>query len=269
MTEQNAVPTAPTPGEPSGDQSGTSPKDLLAETTRLREKLAESRDLNRQAEPLVQLAQALYNTPGGKEIIQKLKEGKPLTATQQNAAAAANATSQAIADGVTPGGQSTVGIHPDEVRKMMREEFRAFEEHQWNSRKAEREMEALEAKAEEELDGYGKLRNTKRWKQSLNTTLALMEQRTLDVPDEEDDALYWAVKHTYQTLTGMAPGEKKVTPAKKTESQRRAAIAGQQGKSGGAPEEPEEHANNPDLAWARSRGTGTLGKSFSSPSRNR
>jgi hypothetical protein len=246
--------TDPTLGAPSGDKSA-SPEHLLAEVTRLRQDLAKSRDLNREAQPLVQLAIALSQAPGGEEIIRKVKAGEPLTVAEEKKVAA-------VADSAT-GGQ-TAGLTAESIQKLVRAELQQYAQADWETRKAEREMSSLNEKASKELEGYEALTsgdNLERWNTALNTVLALMESKSLVPPVDEPDAIYWAIKHTHQNLTGLKPGEKRVTPAKKTEQERLGSIAGQAGSQGGAPEE-DKSDNSPEMRWAQARAQSTVGKSF-------
>lgn len=252
-------------GSPSGNQGG-SQDSILAENTRLKQELAQSRDMNRNAEPLVNLARTLWNAPGGKEIVEKLRRGESLTSGEVATATNAQGVAQAQATGHTPGGQSTAGMSKDEIRTLMREELQAFERSQWEGRKSEQHISKLHERAAKELEGYENIAGTPQWNQMLDTVLAAMEAETLAPPDDEPDPLYWAIKHTWSAVTGLKPGQKRERPAKTGEGERRGAIAAQTPTAGGSPDSDDE-PDSPDLKWARSRGTGTVGKSFSSPAR--
>jgi len=123
-------------------------------------------------------------------------------------------------------------------------------------------MTALDARASEELEGYDNLRNQPEWNEQLGIVINMIEQKALFPPDDEPDPIYWAIKKTHQTLTGLVPGKKKERTAKNTETQRRGAIAGQVGNQGGRPEDSSDESDSPDLNWAKSRGSSTVGKSF-------
>lgn len=228
-------------------------KSLQAKARKLEDELRQSREIHRQAEPVIKLAQALWNAPGGREIIANLRAGKPLTEKQA-------ARVEAVADA---GGKATAGLTADEVRGIVQDSLTGFRQQSWEERKAEKEIEALHKRASKDLEGYEELAGTKQWNDALNTTLALIEQRSLIPPEEEDDPIYWAVKHTFKVLTGLGPGEKKEKPAGRNEQERRGAIAAQAGRPAGSPDTGKEPSTN--QAWASARGRSTVGKSFSSP----
>lgn len=253
MSTPNDPLTPPEPGQASGEPTGST-ESLLAEITRLRQDLAKSRDLNREAQPLVQLAQTLWNAPGGKEIVERLRKGQPLTAAQ----------AQQVQDTATGGGPVPSYMTPEAIQEVIRKELQQYAQSEWETRKAEKEMAQLDKRASEELEGYDNLKDQPEWNEQLGIVINMIEQRALIPPDDEPDPIYWAIKKTHQTLTGLKPGEKKVRPAKKTEAERRAAIAGQAGRQGGSPEDSSDEPDHPDLAWAKSRGSATIGKSFSS-----
>lgn len=247
MTDQAAPPES---GQASGEPTGSTDS-LLAEVTRLRQDLARSRDMNLEAQPLVKLAQDLWKAPGGKEIIEKLRRGEPLTAAQ----------AKQVTDQATGGGPTPSYMTPEAVQEVIRKELQQFAQADWETRKAEKEMAQLDARAAEELEGYENLRDKPEWNDQLGIVINMMEQKVLIPPADEPDPIYWAIKKTYQTLTGLKPGEKKKRPAKDTEQERRAAIAAQAGRQGGSPEDDSE-PDSPELAWAKSRGKSTVGKSF-------
>lgn len=248
----NEFETNPVQGESSG-QSANNTESLLAEVTRLRQDLAKSRDLNRDAKPLVQLAQALYSAPGGREIIAKLERREPLTVAETATAAAAAKDSGQVPNYLTA--EQAVGI--------FRQELQQFQQADYETRKAEREIANMDDRAKKELDGYANIQGTPQWNAGLNTILQMIDSKAIEVPSEESDPIWWAIKRNHEMLTGLKPGEVKETPAEMTEAERRAGIAGQAGSRGGAPQTDSDLDKNPDMAWARQRGKSTVGKSFS------
>jgi hypothetical protein len=135
------------------------------------------------------------------------------------------------------------------------------------SRQAEKATTALDAWAEEKLEGYKELKGTEDW----NTTWDIVREQVrrglagepggLVVPEGEDDVYKFMVKRTYKTLQAMQAGEKKV--AKQSESERiAAAIKG--GRKVPASKSQDDSDDVPEeIKKIRQIGTGTIGKRFS------
>ncbi len=260
--------TDPLSGSPSADVTPANP--LEEENRRLKQKLAQNENMLQQAKPLVELTRKLWNAPGGREIVEKLQKGEPLSAQQTAQVQQAQAPQQ---------GQT---LTREDVKELMSEGFQQFEQQNWESRKAERAMADLHSRASKELgEGYDNIAGSQQWNQALNTVLNMMQPELdqegkvvsaapIQVPEEEDDPYYYAVKYTYGYLTGSPPktekddkskADWKSRQAKSGEDKRRAAIAAQASKPAGAPTDDDE-PDSPDLDWARSRGSSTVGKSF-------
>lgn len=255
--------TDPLSGLPSAD-AGT-PADPVEENRRLKAKLAQNENMLQQARPLVDLTRKLWNAPGGKEIVQRLQAGQPLSSDQQTKVDAA----------LPPQGSN---LTRDDVKEIMQEGFQTFEQQSFESRKAEKAFEDLHAKAAKELgEGYENIAGTEQWNTALQTTINMMQPTrdpktgevvsdpALKVPDGEDDPYYFAVKYAYGFLTGATPqtdeGGESSKPKPGSENSRRAAIAAQSSKPAGGPTKDGE-PDSPELDWARSRGDSTVGKSF-------
>ena len=255
--------TDPLSGVPSAD-AGTPANPLEEENRRLKQKLAQNENMLQQARPLVDLTQKLWNAPGGKDIIRRLQSNLPLTADQEATVAAA----------------APAGVTEDKVREIVADGNRDLEHRIWETGKAERAMADLHARASKELgEGYDNIAGSQQWNQALGVVVNMMtpkrdpqtgeivEEPAIKVPETEDDPYYYAVKYTYGYLTGAPPTTEtngdSPKPNESSENRRRAAIAAQSSKPAGAPAgEQDEHADNPDLQWARSRGSATIGKSF-------
>src|SRR3990167_8525368 len=83
MPEQTTASDVDTPESLSAEGGSGAFHDFRAEATQLRQELAKVKGLNRQALPLVNLALALKQAPGGADIVARLERGEALTAKQE------------------------------------------------------------------------------------------------------------------------------------------------------------------------------------------
>jgi len=185
--------SSPGSGEAGGVGEGGEVGRLRAENTKLMQRNAEIEKVSERAVPLVRIAQALVNAPGGKEIVQKLEKGEPLTAAEEKKATAA--ADAATAEGSVP---LTVGAAKEIFAGMMKEATDQFGETVSAERKASESMQALEAKATKELEGYQDLKKDPSYQGWVAATLEQIKQNKLKVPDGEDDVWYFAVKTAYK-----------------------------------------------------------------------
>lgn len=226
--------------------------DWRAENTRLRQELAKVKDLNRQAVPFVNLALALKNAPGGADIIEKLHRGEALSAKEEKQVAKA-ASESPEAD----------RLSVEQLEALFDRKLTVFEQRMFEAREAEKQMEKLHQRAAKEFVGYDELRHTPEWKRRLQVMLGMIENRAVEVPDEEPDPYWFALSETWATLKQENPEIGKTRRAGKSESERQGAIVKASSRSAAAPEEeelPEEQAfaRRP----IRRAGIGGFGKSL-------
>lgn len=255
MTEDQM--TSPLGGPASADSDNVNPEgastDLQADNTRLRQELAKSKQVQNDVLPFVQFAVAVRDAPGGKAIIEKANkaraEGKPLVLTdlqEEKVAAAAKATDTPVSE--------------EKLGEILNGAFTQFEQRLFEKDKATEAIQGIYARGKEELPGYENLYKTPEWRRRKAVILTMAQQDPSMVPDDESDPYWWIEKETYATLAAQNPDIGKVKPAKKTESERRGAIAGVSHKSAGAPEETEDGL--PDYVKKLRDGTNRPGKTL-------
>ena len=233
-------------GSLSAEGSNGASHDFRAEATRLRQELAQTKELNRQAVPWVNLAMALKQAPGGNEIIERLQKGEPLTAKQE-----------AVVEKVTE--RQGTPLTVEQLHAM----FETFEQRLDAKELAKEDLRTMNARADQELPGLTDVLKTAEGKRRLNVVLGMIQGEAIAVPDDEPDPYWFAYKQVYQSLKADNPDIGKTKRVPKTEAERRGAIVKASPKSAGAPEEeilPE------DQAFARRplrrTGIGGFGKSL-------
>jgi hypothetical protein len=240
--EETATSETPEASPPEEQQQRDQPPegtDWRAENTQLRQQLKHAQDLNRQAAPLVQTALALQATPGGNVIVDKLQKimagdkTVTLTATQEKKLEKAQEEAE------------TTGMSEERVKQILDEASQGFEQRLWESRKAEKAMDALHEWAGKEYPGYGDLHVTTEWNENLALVLDAIQKGTLTVPEGKDPYKF-ALGHNYGWLKSLNPDIGKEKPSKKTEQDRRAAISQSSVQAGGVV--PEESDDIPDYA---------------------
>jgi len=222
---------------------------LHDQNVRLRQELAEQKELNRRAVPYVQAALALQKADPN--TYQKLVKGEELTPKQEAAVDKA-----AKAEGLTL----------EQIEKAMDAKLGTLVQQMDANRKAEQDMAKLDEWASKELDGYSKVKGTREWNGVLQSVLGNVENGTWEPPKGEDP-WQWVVKQTYAIVCSQHPDLKKGSkPAKKTEAERAAEIlAGRRTPS--ASSSTDELTDLPDdikseIEWIRSIGS-NRGKRFS------
>jgi hypothetical protein len=221
--------STPQGGASSGDSITNNPEgasnDLQSQNTKLRQELARAKEIMRQAAPIAQLGEALQNAPGSEAIIAKLQKGEPLTDKQ-----AAAATEEL---------RATTNLTEERIVELLEENSKKLEQRMWEGQKAEREMDALHKRAMKEFPGYENVYQSQEFKRLEDLVLSQAQRAFNDgrtvIPDDEPDPYWWIKKEAWSILKAKNP-ELAEKPAGKTESERQGAIAGQSGKSGGAPE---------------------------------
>lgn len=247
--------------EPSGD--GTLSNDqrptaeqLIEENKKLRSQRANDAEEMRRANQVVKLTRAIFNAPGGKEIIERAREAEAkgetpdFTPTQEK-----KIEKVAEAKGVTP----------DEVRAIIKEGLAEHEQSRFLTTKAEKAISKLQERGNKELAGFDKIYETESFDRMMSQVLQLMQPTTdeqgrqyaaaLPTPEDEKDPYWFAMKHAHAMLTASA----KPPPGDKT-SDRLAAIKAQQTAPAGGP--TESNPDSSDLAWAKQRDSSIVGKSF-------
>lgn len=200
----SAVPgSEPAGGEPKGDEGA-----WREQNTRLRQELAEQKELNRKAVPLVQVALALGKADP--TTYEKLVKGEPLTAKQA-------ATVDAAA--------SAAGMTAEDFDKRLDEKLGLLLQRMQADRQAETGMRELDAKAAKELEGYDKLKGTATWNGVLSSVMGAIENGTYPVPEGVEDPYYWAIEQTYAIVKSQNPElAKGKKPVAKAEAERAAEI---------------------------------------------
>lgn len=247
-------------GTPSGAGEGEEVAKLRADNTRLRQALAENEQLSTRAVPLVRIAQALVNAPGGKEIIEKLNKGESLTVKEQKQVQQVQKTET-----------EDVPLTKDEAtelfRGLLKEATDQMGETVAAERKAADNLAALEARGEKELEGFEHLKKDPQYQRQVNDIIEQIRDKTIIAPKEEED-LWWFAMKTAHTVVHALRGEP--VKGKKTESERvaEAIAAGGSGPSSRAQGEGEEVSE--EIKRIREIGTRTIaGKSFGNPRMNR
>lgn len=184
--------SSPGPSVAGGDGGSGEVTRLRAENTKLMQRNAEIEKYAERAVPMVKITQALLAAPGGKEVIEKLEKGEPLTVAEEKKAAKAAET--ATAEGEAP---LTVGAAKVLFESMVNDATSKFGETVAAERNAEKSVEALEAKATKELEGYQDLKNDPTFKGWVAATIEQIKAKKLVVPEGEDDVYYFAMKTAY------------------------------------------------------------------------
>jgi hypothetical protein len=226
-------------------ESGAS-HDFRAENTRLREELSKTRGLNRQAVPLVNLALALKQAPGGADIIARLERGEALTAKQETAVE--KAVEQTGSTGVTS----------EQLQQM----FMTLEQRLEAKELAKEDLKGLNSWADETLPGLTDVLKTPEGKRRLNVVLGMIREQAIDVPDDEISPYEFAYKQVYATLKAENPDIGKTKRVPKSEGERRGAIVKASPKSAGAPEEELSEEQAFLRRPVRRTGIGGFGKSL-------
>jgi len=245
-------------GIPSDDQR-PSAEQLVEENQKLRSKLANSEEENRKAQSVVDISRSIYAAPGGKEIFERARaamdKGTELTFTEKQEAKLEK-TAEAT------------GLTAEQVQSIVEQGLVQHERSLAVTGKAEKAIAKLHQRGIKELEGYEGMFETDAFNNMMSHTLEAMQPRqdqegrqytpALATPEDERDPYWFAVKHTHAMLTAGAKAPK---GKKSTEPYRRAAIAGQQTTPAGGPTETSD-PDSPDLAWAKTRGSRTVGRSF-------
>lgn len=242
--------SAPTGSEPAGGKPEDEGGAWREQNTRLRQELAEQKELNRKAVPFVQVALALGKADPA--TYEKLVKGEPLTAKQ-------TATADAAA--------TAAGVTREDFDRLLDEKLGYMLQRMSADRQAEVSMRELDARATKELEGYDKLRGTPTWNGTLESVMKNIENGTFAVPEGVEDPYYWAIEQTYYIVRSQNPelakGKKAVA---KPEAERAAEIlAG--GRKPSASSSADELSGLPDdvkseIEWIRSIGA-TQGEKFS------
>ncbi len=229
--------------------------DLQADNTRLRQDNAKLKQVQNDVLPFVKLAVAIRDAPGGQAIIDKVEkaraEGKPVDLTdlqKEKVEAAAQATGTPLSE--------------EKLGEILNGAFTQFEQKLWDKDNAKQAVQVIYDRAKKELPGYENIYKTPEWNRRKAVILAMAQQDPSMIPDDEPDPYYWVEKETYATMAAQNPDIGKVKPAKKTEAERRGAIAGVSHKSAGAPEESEDDL--PDYVKKLRDGTNRPGKTLAS-----
>lgn len=246
--------TAQSLGQPSEDQSGTTNGSASAEIMRLRETLAKERDQMKKASQQYQrvgnIVNKMWNTPGGQEIIRKIEAGEELTLAQEKK------VEKAEAQAAEGNGTSASGLTLEQIQQVVANQLAEFDKSSRMNRQAEKSMEKLNTWASKNLEGYEDVAGTDKWNKALGSTLAFIENGSLEVPEESTDVYKYAIEHTYDVLF---PGARKETPAKADEKERKAKISAQTSRSAGAPEDNNAD-ESPELRWAKAGPRSTIGR---------
>ena len=245
-------------GIPSDDQRPTADQ-LIEENKRLRSKNANQEEEMRKAQSVVDVTRAIYKAPGGKEIIERarkaMEKGEDLSFTP-----AQEKKLEKTAD--------AVGLTADQVQSIFKQGLAEHEENIAVTNKAEKEISQLQERGKKEIPNFDKIYESEGFDRMMTNVLQLMRPtkddagRTyppaLPVPEGEKNPYWFAMKHSALMLTA---GAKPPPDTRNAESTRRAAIAGQQTTPAGGPADNSD-PDSPDLAWAKKRGSASIGKSF-------
>ena len=236
---------------------------LQAENTKLMQRNAEIEKYSERAVPYVRVAQALQAAPGGKEIIQKLEKGEPLTAAEEKKAE--KVAKDAAAEGEVP---LTMGAAKELFEGMVASATSKFGETVAAERNAEKSITALEAKATKELEGYQNLKNDPTFKGWVAATIEQIRAKQLEIPKGEDDLYYFATKTAYNIVHALQgkPSEAKGEEERVAEV---LAAGGSRPSPATGQTESSDIPKGMEAQIERIRGYGTrahiAGKSFSSP----
>lgn len=237
------------------DDQGPSAQEEVA---KLRSENANLKEQARQAAPVVDISRAIYQAPGGKEIFERARAamdaGKDLTFTEKQQAKVEETA-------------AATGLTAEQVQGIVQQGLRQHEQSLYQTNKAEKAIAKLHERGKKELEGYEGMFETDTFNRMVSHTLAALTPTQDDqgrqvppampVPEDEKDAYWYAIKHSHAMLTaGKTPPKGSVD----SESARRAAIAVQQTTPAGGPKGSDP--DSPELAWAKQRGTRTIGKSF-------
>jgi len=252
--------TDPTSGGiPSDDQRPTADQ-LIEENKRLRSQNANHEEEMRKAQSVVDVTRAIYKAPGGKEIIERAKvameKGEELSFTPAQEKKLEKTAEAA-------------GLTADQVQSIFKQGLAEHEENIAITNKAEKAISQLQERGKKEIPNFDKIYESEGFDRMMTNVLQLMQPTkddagriyppALPVPEDEKKDPYWfAMKHSAQMLTA---GAKPPPDNRNAESVRRAAIAGQQTTPAGGPADKSD-PDSPDLAWAKQRGSRTVGRSF-------
>lgn len=261
-TTPDAGSSSQVPGEAGGGGGGEVAR-LQAENTKLMQRNAEIEKYSERAVPYVRVAQALQAAPGGKEIIQKLEKGEPLTAAEEKKAE--KVAKDAAAEGEVP---LTVGAAKELFDKKIDDATSKFGETVAAERNAEKSITALEAKATKELEGYQNLKNDPTFKGWVAATLAQIKEGQLQVPKGEDDLYYFATKTAHKIVHSLQ-GDPAETKGEEERVAEVLAAGGSRPSPATGQTESSDIPKGMEAQIERIRGYGTrahiAGKSFSSP----
>lgn len=249
----------------SGAGDGEEVARLRADNTRLRQQIAENEKLSARAVPLVRLAQTLIGAEGGKEIVEKLERGEPLTAkeTKQVAQAEKTAANEDDKPLTKKEAQALFG-------GMLEEAVGRFGDTVAANQKASENIAELDKWAEKELEGYKHLKRDPQFHHLVRTVEEQVREQLLEVPEDED--VWRFITRTAHRMAHALHNEKK-KPAKRTEEERVADALN----AGGGPSSTAHRGSEEDLPEQTKRtiesirkiGTGTIGRSFGNPQMNK
>lgn len=242
------------PGDPGDVGSGGEVARLQSENTKLRQNLAKTEELSSRAVPLVRIAQALINAPGGKEIVEKLERGESLT--KKEAAQAAAATS-VVADKPLTKKEAT-----ELFEGMLEKAVGGFGQTVAAERKAADSMKELDDRATKELEGYQNAKQDPQFQGWVGSVLDQVKEGTMVLPKGEDNLWWFAVKTAHKVFHSLAPESTK----KKGETDRVAEIlagGGSKPSSTGSVKSDVPEELKAEIERIRGYGSRTLaGKSF-------
>jgi len=187
----------------SGVGEGEEVSRLRSENTRLRQSLADSEKLGTRAVPLVRIAQALINAPGGNEIVEKLEKGEPLTKAEERKVEKAAET------------PVTLAAVEELLDKKMQETSSRFGQTVAAERKAAESLKALDERAVKELEGYKDLKRDPQFNGWVSAVIEQLRQEQeapgtgIVLPPEEDDVWWFAVKTAHRISHALAGKPKK------------------------------------------------------------
>lgn len=158
------------------------------QNTRLRQELAEQKDLNRKAVPYVQVAIELQKQD--QDTYLKLSKGEALTQAEVKKVEVAAASA---------------GLTREEFDSLLDQKLGQMSQRMVADRQAETNMTALDKRATEELDGYAGMKGTPMWNGVLSSVMGCIENGTYQVPETETDPYYWAIKETHAQIKARHP----------------------------------------------------------------
>lgn len=238
--------------EPEGGAKSDAEGAQRDQNIRLRQELAEQKDLNRKAVPYVQVAIELQKQDEDTYI--KLQKGEALTKKEEKQVATAAASA---------------GLTRDELEGLLDQKLGAMTQQQAAARQAEINMQALDQRASKELDGYDKLKGTYEWNGVLSSVMGAIENGTYKVPSEVDDPYFWAVAQTHGIIKAMNPELAKGSKTVGKAAEQRAAeiLAGGRKPSASNNQDSSDLAGLPDeereqVEFIRGLGDGVVGDKF-------